>query len=390
VQKNAGFISMRMIAVREVEPEDSLPLADTLPGGFLHTTRETWLQRFENWWALNPAFTSGLPRGWMLEEDERILGFIGNIPVRFLVRGEMKLAAAAAAWYVDPSVRGLTSMKLFNEYLKQSEAALFLFKTEDRNLAKVLLKYGYKEYPCLSQPVEYLHTINRAQLVRENNLKVSLSRYFHRGEVRSLAGLSAPMRNIFKLAYLYIFNERSDTIGDLSKGAYTSSLCTHCDDSFTRLWDQHLQSYDVAMSRDTSTLNWLYFVAGRRYNRTVIQCRRTSDTSLAGYMVFDFPPGKAAGGGFMKLMDMRILNNDPQVLASLISCAIEVGRQNSAPLLRLWADSPEADSLLRERFRVQWPAEKFSLIRLSESLETEADTARIFSCLINPPWGIDH
>ncbi len=141
------------------------------------------MQRFENWWTLNPAFTPEFPRGWMLEEGEKIVGFIGNIPVRFVVHGEMKIAAASAAWYVDPSVRGLTSMRLFNEYLKQGNVALFLFKTEDKNLAKVLLKYGYKEYPCLSQPSEYLHIIDRVQFIRENILSLILSKYFHKGEI---------------------------------------------------------------------------------------------------------------------------------------------------------------------------------------------------------------
>ena len=191
-------------------------------------------------------------------------------------------------------------MRLFNEFLKQGNVALFLFKTEDRNLAKVLLKYGYKEYPCLSQPSEYLHIIDRVQFIRENILSLILSKYFHRGETDDLTGFSEPMKNIGIFTYLSLFDRPAD-IGDLSEGAYTSSLCTYCDDSFTRLWDPHLKSFDVAMSRDTGTLNWLYFVAGRRYNRTVIQCRRSSDDSLAGYMVFDFPPGKASGGGLMKL-----------------------------------------------------------------------------------------
>ncbi len=216
---------MRMITLRAVEPGDSVALAETLPGGFHHTTRETWLQRFENWWTLNPAFTAESPRGWILEEDGKIVGFIGNIPVRFVIHGEMKTAAASAAWYVDPSVRGPTSMRLFNEYLKQGNVALFLFKTEDRNLAKVLLKYGYREYPCLSQPSEYLHIINRVQFVRENILSLILSKYFHRGEIDDFAGFSEPMKNIGIFTYLSLFDRPAD-IGDLSEEAYTSSLCT--------------------------------------------------------------------------------------------------------------------------------------------------------------------
>lgn len=108
-----------MITLRAVESKDIVPLAETLHTGFQNITRETWLQRFENWWTLNPAFTSEFPRGWLLEEEAKIVGFIGNIPINYVIRGEMKIAAAAYPWYVDPSLRGLFSIKLFYEFLNQ-------------------------------------------------------------------------------------------------------------------------------------------------------------------------------------------------------------------------------------------------------------------------------
>ena len=135
-----------MITLREVESEDFVPLAETLPKGFHNTTKETWLQRFENWWTLNPAFTPDLPRGWILEEDAKIVGFIGNIPVKFNIHGETKIAAASASWYVDPSVRGMSSIRLFKEYLNQSNVTLFLFYNENTDLLKVVDKLGFKEY----------------------------------------------------------------------------------------------------------------------------------------------------------------------------------------------------------------------------------------------------
>ncbi len=93
----------------------------------------------------------------------------------------------------------------------------------------------------------------------------------------------------------------------------------------------------------------------------------------------------------MKLMDMRILNDDPQVLASLISYAIEVGRQNNAPIVRLWADSPDADRYSPEEIPdTVARGEESPCIKVSESLERDVDTASIYSCIINPPRGIDH
>ena len=63
-----------MVTLRAVESEDLVPLAETLARGFHNTTRESWLQRFENWWTLNPAFTSEFPRGWLLEEMRGLSG----------------------------------------------------------------------------------------------------------------------------------------------------------------------------------------------------------------------------------------------------------------------------------------------------------------------------
>lgn len=379
-----------MITLRAVESEDFGPLAETLPGGFHNTTRDTWLQRFENWWALNPAFTSDFPRGWILEEDEKIVGFIGNIPVKFVVRGETRIAAASASWYVDPSVRGMTSIRLFKEYLKQSDVALFLFYNENTDLLKVVDKMGFKKYTSQPHPLEYLYIIDRIQFVHRKNLIFILRKYFPREGIDTFSALSEIVKKTGSFTYSYLFQTPLGKIRDLSEGKYTSSLCTYCDESFTRLWDPHLESFDVSISRDTTTLNWLYFVAGRRYNRKVVQCHRSSDNSLAGYMVFDFLPWNASGGGAMQLMDLCIMNNDQQALASMISFAIEVGKQNNAPILLLWANSPDADNSLRKRFRIQWPTGSSSSVKFSEILEGDSDALNIYSSLINPPRGIDH
>ena len=77
-----------MITLRDVEDRDLLPLAEFLPKGFAHTNPEFWLRRFDLWWTQNPAWTPQIPRGWVLDDGTKLVGFIGNIPVTFLVRGE--------------------------------------------------------------------------------------------------------------------------------------------------------------------------------------------------------------------------------------------------------------------------------------------------------------
>jgi hypothetical protein len=378
-----------MTTLRALESRDLAPLAETLPSGFPNTTTATWLQRFENWWTSNPAFTPGFPRGWVLEEDGALAGFIGNVPVRFTIRGETGIAAASASWYVDPSVRGLASIGLLKEYLSQGDVDLFLFWNDKPDLLKVVSKYGFRKIPCRTEPSEYLYIIDRTRFLHRKNLAFLLRKYIAGGDAGPHGASPERLRRIGTFAYSYLFRPGARAIGGRG-GEYTSTLCTSCDDAFTRLWDPHLESFEIALSRDSSTLNWLYFTAGRRYNRKVIQCRRPADNSLVGYMVFDFIPWDASGGGAMRLMDMCILNDDQQVLGSLISCAVEVGEQNDAPFLLMWADSPAVDRSLRKALTVSWPAEYYSYIRLSDALESGPDPFRIYSCLMNPPRGIDH
>lgn len=379
-----------MTGPRAIEESDLLPLAEMLPGWFRNTNRETWLRRFENWWTLNPAFPAGFPRGWVLEKNGNVVGFIGNVPVQFVVDGEPGIAAAAASWCVDPSVRGMASLSLFNQYLDQDDAALFLFKTENANLASVLRKYGFQQYPCLSRPWGYRVIVDRVRFIRGNISSLAHGAHFPVNDLRAGDGSSGPMETDGLSPRWHIPGRSTRKTGDSPEARSTCSLCTECDDAFTRLWYPHLESYDIAMSRDTRTLNWLYFVAARRYGRKVIQCRRSADDTLVGYMVFDFSPWSVPGSGSMKLMDMRIAENDPQVFASLVSYAMEVARQNNTPSIRLWADSPEAEAVLRKKTWIKVPDERFSLVRVADTLDGRAGAGSIFSCMIDPPRGIDH
>jgi len=153
-----------MLTIREVEDKDIIPLAEFLPTGFPYTTKEFWVPLFELWWSSNPAYTDQFPRGWVLENDVSIVGFIGNIPVKFLVRGVVQIAAASNSWYVDPSVRGIFSLMLFNEFMKQKSASLLLFKKDDESLRKILHNYKFDEYILPCNQKEYIYIIDKKKV----------------------------------------------------------------------------------------------------------------------------------------------------------------------------------------------------------------------------------
>ena len=368
--------------VREVEDKDIISLADFLPGGIPDTTQEFWLHRFELWWTSNPAYTPQIPRGWVLEKDAAIVGFIGNIPIKFLVRGEVKIAAASSGWYVDPSVRGIFSLRLFNEFMKQKNVSLYLFKAEDESFREIVHKYTFQEYILPLSQREYFYIIDKKKI------DFILLKFLFSGTTPKFSELPELYKRIGLLFFGYLYQKPVMRRGILPGEVYTSSLCTSCDDAFIRIWEPYLDSCDVSQSHDIDTLNWLYFPQARFLKRVVIQCHRSRDKTLAGYLVFDIARKKPSGAGSMLLMEMCIKDKDPQVLASLTSFALEIGKQNNAALLVVWANSQETDAFFHSTFTLMRAAQQYRYIKFSDApgMSSGMDTHRnVCMSLIYPP-----
>ncbi|MDD1696133.1 MAG: hypothetical protein LUQ54_04470 [Methanoregula sp.] len=142
------------------------------------------------------------------------------------------------------------------------------------------------------------------------------------------------------------------------------------------------------MSRDAQTLNWLYFSSARMYKRVVIQCHRSRDKILAGYMVFDIIRLQPSDEGIMKLMDICITNSDPGVLASLTSFAIGTGKQHNCPLMIVWADNQETENYFRNTFTMSMPGKYYRYVKFSDPHSTNSagdDHCTVCLPMIYPP-----
>jgi hypothetical protein len=363
-----------MVTVREVEDKDLTPLAefmargfpDTLAKGIPYITKEFWFSMFDYWWASNPAWTVQFPRGWVLEHESAIVGFLGNIPIRILVRGEEKIAASANSWYVDPSVRGLSSLRLFDTFVKQKGVSLLLSRAVNLSYANLQAKYKFEKYRLPVSQTEFVSVINKKTVV------YNLLNYLVTVRVSGVAELLVLYKKAGLLTLAYLYQKPLGKGNASTHEKYSSSLCTSCDDTFSRIWEPYLKSHDISLSRDTKTLNWLYFSQARLSTRVVIQCHRQSDSSLAGYMVFDIQRVKPSDPGTLHLMEMYIENDDLNVLSSLLSYAIETGKKNRVSLLVVWANSRRTEEYFRKTFSLRRSAIKHRYFRFSGTPDTSS------------------
>lgn len=92
------------------------------------------IKGYEEWkhlWINNPAYTRScalLPIGWVLERDDQIVGYLGNIPLFYELAGRRLLASVAHAWVVHAQYRPYSVM-LLDLYFSQKDVELFLNAT---------------------------------------------------------------------------------------------------------------------------------------------------------------------------------------------------------------------------------------------------------------------
>lgn len=371
-----------MIKIRLLNDEDLIPLSEFLPRGFPAVTQKNWLVLFDYWWSKNPAYTHEIPRGWLLEKDNTIVGFLGNIPLHILVQGEVKLAVAANNWYLDPAIRGIYSVSMFNKFINQKNISAFLFKAGKIRFNDFLSRYNFKEFKLPPFQKDYIYIIDKKRI---NVYSVAFILFVNL--IPGFPGVSELIRRFGLLIRSGILQKPLGQGENAPDAMYTSSICTSCDDSFLSLRRSLHHNGELEIFYDTQTLNWLYFSKRVSSQRIVIQCRRSGDNSLAGYAVFDIPQAAPYSSKKLHLMDICIENDNLQVFQSLISYATELSKQYNIKLLILWANSPIIETYLQSTIILQRSITHYRYIRILNSDENSIgkdSCLKIYSSLIWP------
>jgi hypothetical protein len=114
--------------------------------GLTATPREEWADL----WVKNPVFIAhpDWPLGWVLEnDDKRIVGSIGNVPLYYEFQGSTILTAAGRSWATDQAYRSYAPL-LMDQYFSQKNVALFLNTTVNSQAAQAFSLFGSSRVPA--------------------------------------------------------------------------------------------------------------------------------------------------------------------------------------------------------------------------------------------------
>jgi hypothetical protein len=99
-------------------------------------------------WTDNPNYFPGWTIGWVLELEQKVVGYIGNVPRRYRLQGQSISVACARAFVVDQAFRR-HALKLLAAFYAQESADLFLFTGANQMAAPL---YAMAQAQLLPQP----------------------------------------------------------------------------------------------------------------------------------------------------------------------------------------------------------------------------------------------
>ena len=102
--------------------------------------RGFWRNRLSFWWDDNPAFSEDMERGWVLKDNDRIVGFFGIVPTRFQLSYNPITVFNSTTWRVMSEYRG-KSLGLLAKHLNAAEKTILFATTPNAEVSSILDKF---------------------------------------------------------------------------------------------------------------------------------------------------------------------------------------------------------------------------------------------------------
>lgn len=312
---------------------------------------ELQTKEYDGWlhlWKENPvcAGNQTFPIGWVLENEERkIVGYLGNIPLAYEFSGQRLTAAATSGFVVDKSYRNF-SLLLMNAYFKQKNIDLFLNTTANYEGEKVFLAFKAQRIPAPFVDIALFWIIGYRSFIASVFLKKKLPLGFMAKYPLSL-GLWA----LDKLIQRNRFIEPKKKI-EIYEGF---------DQRFDEFWQKlrEKRSNVILGVRDQKNLNWHFKYALTNKKAWIFVLTR--DSQISSYAVFLRQDSPKIALNRIRLIDFQTLEDDARDLPDMIFFAIKKCRAEKVSLLETMGFSEDKRFFLEKYFpyKRKWPSWPF-------------------------------
>lgn len=292
-------------------------------------------QNWERLWRQNPSTgrANRLPIGWVLQSGERIVGFLGNIPLIYCYGLQTVQAAAATSLVVEPSYRMFT-LKLMGAFFGQSGVDLLLATTAIESVGKMACAFGADCLPQSNYKTVLFWILRSYPFARAVTKRIGINEpMFHVASTLSsvAVGLDGVFRGRRPRCLQDDLNVKQIDVNEIGE-------------DFEKFWlEKQAESTRLYADRSAATLRWHFKIPGFRGTTRVLGCYQ--GTNLLGYVVVRNNPPQKGGMRQSLLADIMAKSDDQRVLRRLFVAAYDCAKQAGGDVLEVAGLPPEIRQL---------------------------------------------
>ena len=287
-------------------------------------------KEWEHLWQHNPVYQqhSAWPIGWVVEHGQEIVGFLGNIPLKYHFKGRQVLASGLHAFALDPSHRGLGLVLLDRLLEFAPDVEYFVGSTANSNSSKVLDRLGVIRMPVGDWENSSFWITNYDGFVSS-----ALSK---KGWPTPLSHVASPALKVWdKILKNPWPHQRLVFIRQTSFG-----------ESFDHFWQELLEARPNSFLADRSseTLNW-HFKYSLTQGRAWIVTHKV-DSRILAYAIFQRQDYQEIGLRRMRLVDYQALPGTGDALTSILAWGLNECRTQGIHMLEAFGFPPEKQQII--------------------------------------------
>jgi len=290
--------------------------------------REEW----EHFWINNPVFKriNNWPIGWVAEnEDGKIVGYIGNIPLSCSFQEREIIACGTHAVVMDVQYRAYASF-LLRRQLNLKTAELNLSSTANPHSSRMA-----EAMRCLRVP-----TGNWSQSVFwiTNHRGFLASALESKGWPKLLAYPAS--------AALSLKDRLSNTHSWVNQNGCQVETCSSFDDRFDVFWQELKSAHPdrLLANRSREVLQWHFKYALAQKRVWVVTLSENS--RLVAYAVFYKRDNPAFALKRVRLIDFQVLNGNTRLLVPMLAWGLLRCQKEGVHMLEAFGFRPEKQSVI--------------------------------------------
>jgi hypothetical protein len=281
-------------------------------------------QDWQHLWVENPAMRgpgAKLTKGWVLEQNGGLVGFLCNLAQTYTLNGRSLRAAVATALVVRPDFRG-EGLKLVMAYVRQGNVDLLLNTTAGPETAKIFEYLKFAPLPQSGYQRSFYWVLHSRPFVTSALLKISAP------PIASIVagGLLAPV-----FAALNRIRVRRPR-GNLGSPKIQVLRGDAIGPEFDDLWRSKSEQSEVLWAvRDSTALRW-HFTAHGRAHAPMILCAH-DNRRLMGYIAITRQDTSHLKLNRARVADLFVVDDDAATIERLLGAACDVASAGGASML---------------------------------------------------------